>query len=48
MDEVENPIGQHFIDMRYSGIELDDTNYKRWLNAYQSLIRWLQKQSTTL
>ncbi len=48
LDEVENPNGQHFIDMRYSGIEPDDPNYKRWLYAYQSLNGWLQKQFTTL
>lgn len=48
LDEVENPIGQHFINMRYSGIEPDDPNYKRWLNAYQSLKGWLLKQATQL
>ena len=48
LDEVEKPIGQHFIHMRYSGIEPDDPNYKRWLYAYQSLNGWLQKQITTL
>jgi len=48
LDEVENPIGQHFIDMRYSGIEPDDESYKRWLNAYQSLKGWLLKQATQL
>lgn len=48
LDEVENPIGQHFIDMRYSGIEPDDESYKRWLNAYQRLKGWLEKQATQL
>jgi hypothetical protein len=48
LDEVENPTSQHFIDMRYSGIEPDDTSYKRWLKAYQSLKGWLQKQATQL
>jgi hypothetical protein len=46
LDEVENPIGQHFIHMRYSGIEPGDPNYKRWLHAYQSLKEWLHKQAT--
>ena len=48
LDEVENPNGQHFIDMRYSGSEPDDPNYKRWLYAYQSLKGWLHKQATQL
>jgi hypothetical protein len=48
LDEVENPIGQHFIDMRYSSIEPADPNYKRWLYAYRSLNSWLQKQATKL
>lgn len=48
LDEVENPTSQHFINMRYSGIEPDDESYKRWLNAYQSLKGWLQKQATQL
>lgn len=48
LDEVENPISQNFIDMRYSGIEPDDASYKRWLKAYQSLKGWLQKQATQL
>lgn len=48
LDEVEYPNGQHFIHMRYSGIEPDDPNYKRWLHAYKSLNGWLQKQITTL
>lgn len=47
LNEVENP-SQHFIDMRYSCSEPDDTNYKRWLNAYQKLRAWLQKQATQL
>ena len=45
--KVENP-HQHFIDMRYSSNELNDISYKEWLSAYNNLIRWLQKQSTTL
>lgn len=44
---VEKP-SQHFIDMRYSSNELNDTDYKEWHSAYNSLIGWLQKQSTTL
>jgi hypothetical protein len=44
---VENPDG-HFIDMRYSGVETDDKRYKEWLNAYERLIGWLQKQRTQL
>ena len=48
LDEVENPTSQHFIDMRYSGIEPDDTSYKRWLNAYQRLKGWLQTEATKL
>ena len=48
LDEVENPTSQHFIDMRYSSIEPDDTSYKRWLNAYKCLKGWLQKQATQL
>ena len=48
LDEVENPIGQHFINMRYYAIEPNDENYKSWFNTYQKLIKWLQKQATTL
>lgn len=48
LQEVENPTSQHFIDMRYSGLEPDDESYQRWLTAYQSLKRWLQKQATQL
>lgn len=48
LDEVENPTSQNFIDMRYSGIEPDDQNYKRWLDTYQRLIGWLQKQATQI
>lgn len=44
---VENP-KQHFIDMRYSGSEPDDADYKQWLSAYRSLRGWLQKQATQL
>ncbi|MUG97603.1 hypothetical protein F7734_36905 [Scytonema sp. UIC 10036] len=47
LDEVENP-SQHFIDMRYCCNEPDDENYKRWLDKYQRLIKWLQKQATSL
>lgn len=45
--EIEHP-NQHFIDMRYSCSEPDDASYKRWLDSYQSLCRWLQKQATQL
>jgi len=48
LDEIENPIGQHFIDIRYSSIEVNNENYKSWFNTYQKLIGWLQKQATTL
>lgn len=47
LNEVENP-NLHFIDMRYCCSEPDDANYKRWLKAYQSLTRWLQRQATQL
>jgi hypothetical protein len=47
MDVVESP-SQHFIDMRYSGNEPDDADYKQWLSAYQRLRGWLLKQSTQL
>jgi hypothetical protein len=47
INEVENP-SQHFIDMRYCCSEPDDTSYKRWLDAYQRLRAWLQKQATQL
>lgn len=48
LDEVENPISQHFIDIRYSAIEPNDVSYKSWLKAYKKLMGWLQKQVTTL
>ncbi|WP_293131903.1 hypothetical protein [Okeania sp. SIO3I5] len=48
LDEIENPIGQHFIDIRYSSIEVNNENYQSWFNTYQKLIGWLQKQTTTL
>ncbi|OZH55027.1 hypothetical protein AFK68_02365 [Hydrocoleum sp. CS-953] len=48
LDEIENPIGQHFIDIRYSSIEVNNENYKSWFNTYQKLRKWLQKQATTI
>jgi hypothetical protein len=45
LHEVEHP-SQHFINMRYSGIDPDDESYKRWLDSYQRLKQWLQKQAT--
>lgn len=45
--EVENP-SQHFIDMRYCCSEPDDKSYKKWQDTYQRLIKWLQKQATSL
>jgi hypothetical protein len=47
IQDIEHP-NQHFIDMRYSDNELDDANYKRWLDSYQRLKGWLQKQIPTL
>ncbi len=47
LNEVENP-SQHFIDMRYCCSEPDDASYKRWLDTYQRLREWLQKQATQL
>lgn len=44
---VETP-NQHFIDMRYYGNEPNDQDYKQWLDAYNRLIDWLQKQATQL
>jgi hypothetical protein len=44
---VESPQG-HFIDMRYSGNEPSEADYKQWLSAYDSLSGWLQKQATQL
>jgi hypothetical protein len=48
LDQVENPMGQHFIDMRYSSLEPDEQNYKIWLHAYTSIKSWLLKQATQL
>ncbi|OBQ38498.1 MAG: hypothetical protein AN487_07310 [Anabaena sp. CRKS33] len=48
LDTVENPMNQHFIDLRYSGLEPDDENYQLWFNSYQNLISWLQEQRNTL
>ncbi len=47
LDEIQNP-SQDFIDMRYCSNEPDDTSYKRWLEAYQRLSQWLNKQATQL
>jgi hypothetical protein len=47
LKDIEQP-NQHFIDMRYSCNEPNDVNYKRWLNSYQRLKGWLQKQATQL
>ncbi len=47
LNKVEHP-SQHFIDMRYFSNELNDTDYKEWQSAYNSLIGWLRKQSNTL
>lgn len=48
LDQVENPMGQHFIYLRYSGVEPDESNYKLWLYAYKSIQSWLIKQATQL
>mgnify|MGYP001806162773 CR=1 FL=1 len=48
LNTVENPNNQHFIDMRYSSREPNDPDYKEWRLAYNRLIDWLQKQTTTL
>ncbi|MDP5017608.1 MAG: hypothetical protein NWQ43_09950 [Dolichospermum sp.] len=48
LNTVENPMSQHFIDLRYSGLEPDDESYELWFHAYQNLIRWLQEQIPTL
>ncbi|NJR66271.1 MAG: hypothetical protein HC772_14615 [Leptolyngbyaceae cyanobacterium CRU_2_3] len=47
LKDIEHP-NQHFIDMRYSCNEPDDASYKRWLDSYQRLRGWLQKQATQL
>lgn len=48
LDQVENPIGQHFIHIRYCAIEADNINYESWFKTYTRLIEWLQKQATIL
>ena len=48
LDQVEKPIGQNFIDIRYCAIEADNINYESWFKTYTKLIGWLQKQSTIL
>lgn len=47
LQDIEQP-SQHFINMRYSCSELDDASHKRWLDSYQRLRGWLQKQATQL
>ncbi|MCL2930231.1 MAG: hypothetical protein O4861_23310 [Trichodesmium sp. St16_bin4-tuft] len=48
LDQVENPIGQNFIHIRYCAIEADNINYKSWFKTYTRLIEWLQKQAKIL
>ena len=48
LDQVENPIGQHFIYIRYCAIEADNINYESWFKTYTRLIEWLKKQATIL
>lgn len=48
LDEVEYPTSQHFIDMRYCGIEPNDASYTHWLDAFNQLTNWLQQQATQL
>jgi len=48
LEEVESPISQHFIDMRYSGVEPNEESYKSWFQSYQRLKEWLQKEATRL
>ncbi|GAX35899.1 hypothetical protein [Nodularia sp. NIES-3585] len=48
LNTVENPMSQHFIDMRYSGREPDDESYEHWFDAYQNLRQWLLNQIDTL
>ncbi|NJK29475.1 MAG: hypothetical protein HC851_05870 [Acaryochloris sp. RU_4_1] len=47
LEEIEHP-NQHFIDIRYSCSEPDDESYKRWLESYQRLRKWLERQATQL
>ncbi|NEP07462.1 MAG: hypothetical protein F6K34_23300, partial [Okeania sp. SIO4D6] len=35
LDEIENPMCQHFIDIRYFAIEANNVNYKNCFNTYQ-------------
>jgi hypothetical protein len=48
LHQVENPMGQHFIDMRYCGLEPDELNYRKWLYAYKRIKNWLLEQATKL
>ena len=48
LEEVENPISQHFIDMRYSRVEPNKAIYKSWFQAYQRLKGWLQREAPRL
>src|SRR5579859_2564088 len=45
LNTVERPEG-HFIDMRYASKEPSNEKYKRWMESYQSIRDWLEKQTT--
>jgi len=48
LGEVEYPTSQHFIDMRYCGIEPNDASYRHWLDAFNQLTNWLLEQASQL
>lgn len=47
LDSINTP-SVHFIDLRYSSKSPDEAEYREWLNAFQRLLGWLQKQAPDL
>lgn len=47
-NDVQQPIGFEFIDLRYSGSEPDNEAFDEWYNSYMTLLQWLIKQLKTL
>jgi hypothetical protein len=48
LDDIKDPNGCPFIDMRYSSQEPEESGYNEWREKYQSLLAWLLEQSMKL
>lgn len=47
-NEVQQPTGAEFIDLRYLGMEPDQAIYDQWYKSYMTLLQWLIIQLKTI